>query len=100
MIIDAHGHLGDILYPGGGDLIWQKGVVKATINDPQDTNEKLLMRKFGLGKFLYGLLKRRATLGQRARNATANPGKLLPLSGSVRCGCRGLPSYRAPCDVR
>ena len=71
MVIDAHGHLGDILYPGGGELIWQKGVVKAKVVDPQDINEKLLMRNFGIGKFLYTLSKRQATIGQRARNATA-----------------------------
>jgi len=25
MIIDVHSHLGDILYPNGGDLIYKKG---------------------------------------------------------------------------
>jgi uncharacterized protein len=28
MIIDIHTHLGDILYPNGGDLIDKKGVRK------------------------------------------------------------------------
>jgi hypothetical protein len=33
-IIDAHGHLGDILEPGGGALIEKIGVVKERVHDP------------------------------------------------------------------
>lgn len=71
MIIDMHSHLGDILYPNGGDLIYKKGAVMEKIHDPQADNEKLLMRNFGLGKFLYKFLLKQATIGQRARNAMA-----------------------------
>jgi len=71
MIIDVHSHLGDILYPNGGDLIYKKGAVKQKMYDPQDNNEKMLMRSFGLGKIFYRLLMKPATKAQRARNATA-----------------------------
>ena len=71
MIIDVHGHLGDILYPNGGDLIYKTGAVKPKMYDPQDNNEQLLMRSFGLGKLVYHLLMTPATKAQRARNATA-----------------------------
>jgi hypothetical protein len=71
MIIDVHSHLGDILYPNGKDLIYKKGAVMKKIHDPQGNNEKLLMRNFGVGKFLYQFLLKQATTAQRARNAIA-----------------------------
>ena len=39
--IDVHTHLGNILYPNGRELIYQKGVVKEAVNDPQDLNERI-----------------------------------------------------------
>ena len=33
LIIDMHAHLGDVLYPGGGDLIEKKGVRKRLFFD-------------------------------------------------------------------
>ncbi|RPI91517.1 MAG: hypothetical protein EHM32_10530, partial [Spirochaetales bacterium] len=71
MIIDAHSHLGDILYPNGRELIYKKNVVMEKLYDPQGNNEKLLMRSLGLGKYLYPMLKKPATRAQRARNLTA-----------------------------
>lgn len=71
MIIDAHSHLGDILYPNGRELIYKKNVVMQKIYDPQGNNEKLLMRSLGTGKYIYFLIEKLATLGQRARNLTA-----------------------------
>jgi len=71
MILDVHSHLGDILYPNGGNLIYKKGAVMKKMYDPQRNNEKLLMRNFGLGKLLYGVLLKQATIGQRARNSIA-----------------------------
>ncbi|MGE5450025.1 MAG: hypothetical protein ACM3PA_01460, partial [Methanomassiliicoccales archaeon] len=71
MIIDSHGHLGDILYPQGGELINRLGVVQAKMWDPQTTNEKQLNRSFGLGKLAYKATGYWATKAQRARNFTA-----------------------------
>ena len=38
-IIDIHAHLGDILYPGGGELIEKKGVRKKVIFDTSTLTE-------------------------------------------------------------
>ena len=71
-IIDAHGHLGDILYPGGGRLIDEKGVSKEPVLDLLDHAEKRLHRDpLGTGRFSYRLFGRWITRGERARNATA-----------------------------
>lgn len=71
MIIDAHGHLGDILYPNGGKLIYKRGVVMEKLWDLQGTNEAQLNRSFGIGKLIYEITNYWATKGQRARNFTA-----------------------------
>jgi len=71
MIIDMHGHLGDILYPDGGKLIYQKNVKMQRIWDPQATNEAGLNRTYGIGKLLYKITGYWATKGERARNFTA-----------------------------
>lgn len=71
MIIDIHTHLGNILYPNGKSLIYQTGVSKKPINDPQDLSEKLLMRNFGLGKLIYRLTRDKISKAQVARGMTA-----------------------------
>ncbi len=71
-IIDAHGHLGDILYPNGGELIGRLGVEKEDVFDPASVAEKRLHRGWpALAKLSYRLLARQITRGERARNATA-----------------------------
>jgi predicted TIM-barrel fold metal-dependent hydrolase len=71
-IIDAHGHLGDILYPGGGRLIDETGVSKEPVLDLLDYAEKNLHRDpLGTGRFSYRLFGRGITRAERARNATA-----------------------------
>jgi len=70
-IIDVHTHLGNILYPNGRELIYQKGIVKKAVNDPQDLNERLLMRNFGLGKLIYRLTHNSTTRAQVVRGMTA-----------------------------
>lgn len=44
MIIDAHTHLGDILYAGGGQLIYRKGIRKKAGFDLISLSEKALYR--------------------------------------------------------
>lgn len=71
-IIDVHGHLGDILYPGGGGLIDETGVTKEPVLDLLDHAEKRLHRDpLGTARIAYRLLGRWITRGERARNATA-----------------------------
>lgn len=70
-IIDVHSHLGDILYPNGGELIYKKNVVMPKMFDLQTLNEKGLNRTYGLGTLPYKLLGYWATKAERARNFTA-----------------------------
>ena len=70
MIIDAHVHLGDILYPGGGRLIRDPGVRKAWLVDPISLSELFLhpfMEKVDYESWIYRL----AVRADRARNLTA-----------------------------
>ncbi len=68
-IIDAHGHLGDILYPDGGRLIDAIGVEKESVFDPASLGEARLHRdRFRLA---YPIFRRAITRAERARNATA-----------------------------
>jgi len=94
-IIDAHGHLGDILYPGGGELIDRVGVVKEEIFDPTSRSEALLHRDpLRIGRFTYRLFARQATLAERARNATAtleNFGRSLDETGVSHAVCLPIP---------
>lgn len=71
LIIDIHSHLGDILYPGGKELIGRKNVVIEKMWDPMDTYEKGMNRTWGLGSLSYQLTEYWATKAQRARNFTA-----------------------------
>jgi predicted TIM-barrel fold metal-dependent hydrolase len=71
-IIDAHGHLGDILEPGGGALIAKTGVAKQRVFDPVDIVEgRLHAESVALGRLLYRLGRRWVTRAERARNAAA-----------------------------
>jgi hypothetical protein len=71
-ILDVHGHLGDILYPNGGELIGRLGVEKERVFDPASLAESRLHRDpLRLGGLVYRLLARQITRGERARNATA-----------------------------
>jgi predicted TIM-barrel fold metal-dependent hydrolase len=71
-IIDAHSHLGDILYPGGGRLITATGVTKRPVLDLVALSEDRRHEQgFGLGKLFYRLARPLITRGERARNATS-----------------------------
>ena len=71
-IIDAHSHLGDILYPGGGSLIAKIGIEKRAGLDLVSLLERNHYKdSTGLGKLLYRLAEPLITRGERARNATA-----------------------------
>ena len=70
-IIDVHSHLGDILYPNGGELIYKENVSMPKMFDLQAFNEKGLNRTYGLGALPYKLLGFWATKAERARNFTA-----------------------------
>jgi predicted TIM-barrel fold metal-dependent hydrolase len=102
-IIDAHGHLGDILYPGGGHLIDQRGVTKEAVFDPTAHSEQRLHRDpLRLGKLGYRLFARAITRAERARNATAtleNFRRALDDSGIRRAVCLPVPPHVTFADL-
>lgn len=97
MIIDIHCHLGDILYPGGGRLIWEKGVRKTRGLDIISISEACLHHSMGgtlalVDKVLSGLVTR----AERRRNATATLENLrtsMNAAGVTRAACMPIPPY-------
>lgn len=71
MIIDIHTHLGDILNPGGFNLIEQRGVKKKRIFDIISLYETGGMRTYGLDDLIHRSMRRLITRSERARNAVA-----------------------------
>ncbi len=101
MIIDSHGHLGDILYPGGGALIFKKGVKKRFVLDIATIAEKQLHR--GMPDLLVKLLMDVLTRGERARNDTAtleNLRKSMDRAGVDKMVCLPLPPHVTFDDLR
>ena len=72
MIIDIHTHLGDILAPNGGDLIFRKGVRKQRVLDLVTVAEWGLYNTNPVSEWvLTTLFEDLVTKACRARNLTA-----------------------------
>ncbi|MDW7739067.1 MAG: amidohydrolase family protein [Bacillota bacterium] len=72
MIIDVHTHLGDILYPGGGKLIYEKGAKKKVTLDLISVAEAGLYKTNAVMEWaLENLFENQITKACRARNMTA-----------------------------
>jgi hypothetical protein len=98
MIIDIHTHLGDILHPGGGALIWQKGVKKKIFYDAISHSELMLHGGFPrfMEEWVYHRLYSLVTKASRARNATAtleNMQQTMEESGTAFNVCLPIPPY-------
>ena len=99
MIIDIHTHLGDILYPGGGDLIWQKGIRKKIFYDIISHSELMLHKSapfFFLEKWIYNASAYLITTAERARNATAtleNFSRSMDDNGIEASACMPVPPF-------
>jgi predicted TIM-barrel fold metal-dependent hydrolase len=92
MIIDSHGHLGNILYPGGGNLIFKKGVKKKFVLDIATLSEWQLHA--GMPDGLLRLLMDPITRAERVRNETAtleNLRKSMDRAGVDKMVCLPLP---------
>jgi hypothetical protein len=102
-IIDAHGHLGNILEPGGGALIWKLGVVKERLYDPVSIAERRLhATPVAVGRISYRLFRRWATRAERARNATAtleNFARSLDETGITHAVALPVPPYVTFADL-
>lgn len=98
MIIDIHTHLGDILYPDGGELIYKKNVRKRIFFDITSVSEFLLHNAIcdAFDRWLYHRLYALATRSSRARNATAtleNMRRSMDDAGVVKSACMPIPPY-------
>ena len=101
MIIDSHGHLGNILYPGGGALIFRKGVKKRFRLDLVSLSEWQMHA--GLPPFLYTLLLDPITRAERARNEAATLENLrvsLEEAAVDKMVCLPVPPYVTFDDLR
>jgi hypothetical protein len=97
MIIDIHTHLGDILHPNGGQLIFKKGIRKKADYRSGD--------RFGMGAspkrgrtpgFSVQTHHRAGHMGERARNATAtieNMRHSMKEAGVKMTACMPIPPY-------
>jgi uncharacterized protein len=93
-IIDMHTHLGNILYPGGGELIEKKGVMKDIKFDIITISEKMLHFDLGDKKMEKVLFGKWITLAERARNLTAtreNMRRSMDENGIVACAVMPIP---------
>jgi len=103
-IIDAHSHLGDILYPGGGSLIGRTGVRKEPGFDLISVAEGRLYKDFlGFGRVVYRLTGRWVTKASRARNRTAtleNFRHSMDETGITHSVCLPIPPYVNFADLR
>lgn len=98
MIIDIHTHLGDILNPHGGRLIYRKNVSKKIFFDIISQSERMLHRGIcdRVDRWLYAKVSRLVTGASRARNATAtleNMRSSMDAAGVVKSACMPIPPY-------
>ena len=96
MIIDIHTHLGDILYPDGGELIDKKNVRKKIFYDIISQSEIMLHNGIsdGIDRWLYRKLYNLVTGASRARNATAtleNMRRSMDEAGVDKSACMPIP---------
>ena len=107
MIIDAHTHLGNILYPDGGRLIHEKGVKKKFVLDPVTLSEMML--HVNVGNMGYskpdheGWLHKLVVKADHARNLTAtreNMRKAMNRNKVDYCAVMPIPPYVAFSDLR
>ncbi|MCL2665334.1 MAG: amidohydrolase family protein [Defluviitaleaceae bacterium] len=90
MIIDMHGHLGDILYPGGGELINKTGVPFPKSNALQRKYDRLLNGDSPATIAVNGLFPYIMVKSERERNFAAtleNLRKSLDGTGISECVC-------------
>lgn len=97
MIIDVHCHLGDILRPGGGRLIWKTGIRQGRGLNLVRFSEGLLYRDpGGIGRLLDRLFADHVTRVEQARNAAAtleNLRSAMNTFGVVRAACMPIPPH-------
>jgi len=102
-IIDAHCHLGDILYDGGEGIIGKSGVKKNIFFDPISIWQFFLNRNFGTGNLLYKLFLPFVIRAEQERSKTAtseNALKSMEDSGITAAAFMPIPPYVVFSDLR
>ena len=105
-IIDIHTHLGDILNPGGGDLIRQKGVKKRPGYDIISHSELQLYKSapfFPVERWIYAHSTSLVTRAEIARNATAtleNMVRSMDENRITASACMPIPPYLKFSDLK
>ena len=72
MIIDAHSHIGDILYPGGGGVIFKKGLEFPAPSVYHRSCEKALYRKTLTTRIIDKVFPMMAAMHEMRRNFAAS----------------------------
>ena len=101
-IIDIHTHLGDILYPNGGEQIEKIGVKKNMLFDLISLSELMLHPDFG-GAIYESPIYPFITKASRARNLTAtreNLRKSMDKYGVVKSACMPIEPYLTFDDLK
>jgi len=97
VIIDAHCHLGDILYPEGGKLIGKRGARKAGGLDLISISEASLHNGVGgMTALVHKMLANLVTRAERKRNAAAtyeNMRASMDANGVSYAACMPIPPY-------
>ncbi|MCG8688724.1 MAG: amidohydrolase [Desulfobacterales bacterium] len=105
-IIDVHTHLGDILNPDGGDLIWQKGIKKRIGYDIISHSELQLYKSaplFSIEKWIYNQFSLLVTKAEIDRNATATLENMISSmddNGIKASVCMPIPPYLTFSDLK
>ena len=102
-VIDAHSHIGDILYPDGGRIIEQKGARKKLIFDPITISQMGLNRDFGMGNLPYRIFLHWVIRAEQERNFTAtreNARNSMDQAGVTATVCLPLPPNVVFSDVK
>ena len=71
MIIDVHSHIGNILYPGGGELIFRRGIAFPASPAPLRYSEESLFRDNAAARLISVLFPILSVAGERRRNFAA-----------------------------
>lgn len=102
-IIDVHGHLGDILYRGGGSLIGRSGVPAPPERDfITRAEDQRYWDPLGLVPRLYPLARPLITRAERRRNASASLEHFrssLDASGVTHAVCLPIPPHVTFADL-
>ena len=102
MIIDAHSHIGNILYPAGGKLIFRAGIPFPASRCLERAYEKALFRETAFLRMVNQAFPMLSVKCERRRNLAAtlqNFQESLRETGIVKCVCAPVAPYNTFGDI-